>query len=287
MKFGVYQIRNLVNGKVYIGKSKNLQSRKSGHFASLRKGLHANKHLQNSYNKYGEKSFVFEIVEYVDNEEKLIEREQFWIDKVRSRKENFEYNIRKQAESNEGLKHTEASKKKISLFMKGLRVGEKNPSSKLNQKQVEEMIHLFFDKQVSYSELVRKFSVSKSTIQDALNNRTWKMVERSGRIAGQFSPQTRWKGKKHSEKSLKMIAEASSGSNNPFFGKKHTRETLKKISDKTRGENHPKAKLTWEKVREIRKLYLTKEYTQLEIAKMYLVSKPTIQGIIENRYWKE
>ena len=34
---GVYQIRNLVNGKIYVGSSINLKQRKTSHFSKLRK----------------------------------------------------------------------------------------------------------------------------------------------------------------------------------------------------------------------------------------------------------
>ena len=60
---GIYQIRNIINNKVYIGKSVNLNNRKSQHFLSLRKNIHKNFKLQGSVNKHGINNFVFEILE--------------------------------------------------------------------------------------------------------------------------------------------------------------------------------------------------------------------------------
>ncbi len=60
---GIYQIRNIINGKIYIGKSINLNNRKSQHFLSLRKNIHKNFKLQGSVNKHGINNFVFEILE--------------------------------------------------------------------------------------------------------------------------------------------------------------------------------------------------------------------------------
>lgn len=60
---GIYQIRNIINDKIYIGKSVNLNNRKSQHFLSLRKNIHKNFKLQGSVNKHGINNFVFEILE--------------------------------------------------------------------------------------------------------------------------------------------------------------------------------------------------------------------------------
>jgi group I intron endonuclease len=60
----VYQIRNLVNDKFYIGSThKPLQRRIHEHLTKLRANYHNNKHLQSAWNKYGEENFIFETVE--------------------------------------------------------------------------------------------------------------------------------------------------------------------------------------------------------------------------------
>ncbi len=76
---GVYQIRNKVNGNVYIGSSKHLRKRCKDHFCHLKNKKHDNPHLQRAYNKYGEDNLVFEVIEFCSPEERF-EIEQYWID---------------------------------------------------------------------------------------------------------------------------------------------------------------------------------------------------------------
>lgn len=80
-KCGVYQIRNAIDNKIYVGSSKNLYSRKESHFYNLSKNKHINQHLQNAYNKYGKENFIFEIIEFCNTDEQII-FEQYWLDKL-------------------------------------------------------------------------------------------------------------------------------------------------------------------------------------------------------------
>ena len=120
---GIYCIKNTSNNKCYIGSSADLEYRKIMHFSRLKHGGHINKHLQNAYNKYGNNSFEFSILEIIPEElftkEFLLSREQYYIDSV-----NPEYNILKTAGSTLGYTHTEETKVKISSSMKGVKKSE-------------------------------------------------------------------------------------------------------------------------------------------------------------------
>lgn len=134
IKSGIYQILNISNNSVYIGQAVNLNARKATHFCALRNKRHTNKHLQNSYNIYGENNFVFEILEITDIDKQILTRlEQAWINK--SHKANITtYNIRDVTDSNLGLKHTDETKRKIGNKSKGNtnRRGKQNtPESKI------------------------------------------------------------------------------------------------------------------------------------------------------------
>ncbi len=68
MNSGVYKITCSANGHYYYGSSVNLKSRFINHISKLRSQKHRNHRLQRIYNKYGEDSLVFEVVEYCDPE---------------------------------------------------------------------------------------------------------------------------------------------------------------------------------------------------------------------------
>lgn len=113
---GIYQIRNIYNNKVYIGSARNYKTRKTDHFRALRRNKHYNAKLQRAWNKYGENSFVFEILEYVPDINKLIEREQFYIEAKHSVIQG--YNLAGIAGSTLGVKYSKKVKKKLSLIHK-------------------------------------------------------------------------------------------------------------------------------------------------------------------------
>ena len=76
----IYKIINNETNKIYIGQTKrSLRERKNEHFRELRNQNHYNTQLQEDYNKYGESSFSFEILENNIDEEYLIEKETYWI----------------------------------------------------------------------------------------------------------------------------------------------------------------------------------------------------------------
>lgn len=60
---GIYIIRNTVNGHFYIGQAVVIKRRWQVHKAELRGNYHANKHLQSSWNMYGESAFEFLVLE--------------------------------------------------------------------------------------------------------------------------------------------------------------------------------------------------------------------------------
>ena len=102
---GVYAIINLVNGKFYIGSSIGMNTRWWNHLVDLRNGTHENTHLQNSFNKYGEENFIFQIIEEVNFDEsdkvasvKLVRKvEQIYLDYYQPFNKEIGYNLNKKA----------------------------------------------------------------------------------------------------------------------------------------------------------------------------------------------
>ncbi|MFA7689249.1 MAG: GIY-YIG nuclease family protein [Bacilli bacterium] len=79
---GIYQIRNIKTGKVYVGSSKNIERRFGEHIRNLKNNKHHSIKLQRSWNltKDKKKTFVFEVIEEVNDNSILKEREQYYID---------------------------------------------------------------------------------------------------------------------------------------------------------------------------------------------------------------
>jgi group I intron endonuclease len=116
---GVYMIVNKINGKRYVGSAVNLEKRWKEHLYALRGGYHTIR-FQRSYNKYGEKSFEFIIMEEVKDKNQLIPREQTWLDWYKSYLPENGYNINRIANSVLGLIHSEKSKQQMSISKKGM-----------------------------------------------------------------------------------------------------------------------------------------------------------------------
>jgi group I intron endonuclease len=90
---GIYLIRNLKNGKVYVGSAVDIKRRRGLHLNRLDHGNHENAHLQNAWNKYGPEAFEWKILLECDVDDLLYyEQKAFVIYKISVGWENM-YNI--------------------------------------------------------------------------------------------------------------------------------------------------------------------------------------------------
>lgn len=117
---GIYAIVNRDSGKIYIGSAVKLSPRWNEHRCDLRNKEHHSRYLQRAFNKCPG-SFYLEVVEEIPNSEKqkLLTREQFWMDFFRSYDPTFGYNISPTAQSCQGIKRSPELKAKISASLKG------------------------------------------------------------------------------------------------------------------------------------------------------------------------
>jgi nitrate/nitrite-specific signal transduction histidine kinase len=91
LPMGIYQIKNLANGKIYIGRCTNLNGKINSEKFQLKYNMHMNKELQNDFNKMGEEKFSFEILDRLLPKEKpdcdyggdLQALEEMWLEKLR------------------------------------------------------------------------------------------------------------------------------------------------------------------------------------------------------------
>jgi group I intron endonuclease len=114
---GIYQWRNSVNGRAYVGSAVNLDRRRQQHEKDLKRGAHVNQKLQRAWTKYGAEAFAWEVIEHVLDRAELLAREQFWIDQKRC--VSYGYNIAPVAGSMLGFKHSEESRIRMSKAQAG------------------------------------------------------------------------------------------------------------------------------------------------------------------------
>lgn len=75
----IYKIINTTNGKFYVGSTMDTRERFRTHRKKLRSNTHHCKHLQASWNKYGENAFIFLVAEEVSSTEALQAAEDVWL----------------------------------------------------------------------------------------------------------------------------------------------------------------------------------------------------------------
>jgi len=126
----IYAIVNTITGNQYIGSSKNSYVRKKAHFNLLRRGAHHSIVLQRAFDKYGEDKFKFVVVEKVDENTDLIEREQWWLDNA-----NSSYNASKQALPGKERIITEETRAK----MRAAKLGVKHPEWRNKEKSIYQL----------------------------------------------------------------------------------------------------------------------------------------------------
>lgn len=117
----IYQATNLVNGKIYIGKTiQKFKYRKADHIRSaLKKDSQTYFHL--AIRKYGRNSFKWEILEESNSLEELNDMEKYYIKLAKMSPTLKIYNLTEGGESNSGMKgrtHSAETKLKMSRARK-------------------------------------------------------------------------------------------------------------------------------------------------------------------------
>ncbi len=87
---GVFQIKNLITGKIFISSARNAQGGLGRHQLELKIGSHRNKALIVDWKKHGPENFSFEVLECLepnndpqyDCREDLAVLEELWLEKL-------------------------------------------------------------------------------------------------------------------------------------------------------------------------------------------------------------
>ncbi len=201
---GIYGIVNTINNKIYIGKSVDIKHRFSEHKCDLKGHRHFNLHLQNSFNKYGEKAFEYIVIETCEKEH-LADKEQNWIDFYEKigiyNSQKFVKNLQSIRNPFFGKKHTLKTKKKMSKAKQGMFLGNKNPNwggknkeklrsimlgsknknAKLNEEQVLKIIQLLKEG-CKHQDIANQFKIARTVITRISNGTRWSHITRGAII---------------------------------------------------------------------------------------------------------
>ena len=167
-KCGIYCIRNLINNKVYIGKSYNIYNRIAGHMYNLtKKSKDENRHLIAAWHKYGRENFEYFVLEYLPINEELVKaRELYWMEVYDSTNRDFGYNLRKDS-STKMIVHEE-TKQLISQLNKG-----KNNPNYGNHWSEEKKTYMSALKKQQYKDDVQKYIPENTQKGIAARNKRW------------------------------------------------------------------------------------------------------------------
>lgn len=190
---GIYRIRNIINGKCYYGSSKEIEKRIRRHKRELKNNIHVNCILQRAWNKYGEHSFLFEIVEEC-NVDVLLEIEQKYLD-LRP-----EYNIGIKSSGGDNLTKNPNKDKIIKKITKSVKkTYDLMPNSEKKEKHSRPMQtnpNWKGGKSYIYCECGKRI--------DYYSKKCLKCADKSGKNNPFY-------GKKHSEKTKKRLSEKRMG----------------------------------------------------------------------------
>lgn len=249
MTSGIYAIKNLTDGKTYIGRSVNIEKRWNEHKWQLDSNRHINRHLQGAWNR-GDK-FDFSILEECENG-LLNEREIYWIAYYNTTDSTHGYNLCEGGKSTTGRRCGEETKKKIS---------EKNKGRKCDREVVEK----------------RKTSLKKHMEEDdKFANHVRSQWFRKGHNLGKEAPN---KGKRASEETRQKLSVA-------FKGKKKPKSQGIKLRKRFSGENSITAKLKERDVVQIRLRFLSGERQCVILRDYPNITPQTMYDICRYRRWK-
>ena len=156
----IYAIVNNVTCDMYVGSAVRVSKRWNAHRNLLTKKCHYNSRLQRAYDKYGSRSFDWEIIQFVDDKTQLISREQFWM--------NFfapVYNGRPVANSPLGTKASAETRAKMSVAAKKRGFSDEH---KLNISKAKKGVSVMSDSQKKHLSDVNKGKVLSAETREKI-----------------------------------------------------------------------------------------------------------------------
>lgn len=196
-KIGIYGIKNTINNNIYIGKTaQNFLRRYWHHKWKLNNGSHDNRHLQNSWNKYGEENFIYFVIDVVNDERYLNYLEKYYIRYYRAKKCCF--NISDGGDGKSGQPMSNSAKEIIGKKNRQHMLGKKH-SKETKTKMSEARTGKYYKRSTDVineelaikiktklinnehpSEIANELNIRYGIINNILSNNTWSHVKVDG-----------------------------------------------------------------------------------------------------------
>lgn len=212
MACGIYAILNKITNQIYVGQSINIKKRFRNHKWFLNHNEHSNDYLQHAWNKYGEVSFEFIILEYCSKEE-LNDKESFWIKHYDSVNSNNGYNLTSGGDSDYFV--SQSTRNKLSERFSGKK-------------------HPMYGRKHS---LESREKMSRNSNPPKGHLSPWWGRHHTLETRRKISEKA--KNRRHSEETKMKMSVSHQGEKNHFYGKKHSLESRKKMSESQKGKIQP------------------------------------------------
>jgi len=264
---GIYEIRNVINGKRYVGSAVNFGNRFRQHAQSLDRGDHHCIALQRAWRMYGACAFQFNRL-LVCDKENLIMYEQAVMDGLHP-----EYNSAPKAGSNLGLRMSDESKAKLSAAAKRTKNFTGKTHSESSRAKISAAKKGVPTVPCSPEKKAKLSAIHKGRIIPAEQR-----AKISATLTGHKQSAEQIAKRVEKLKGRKMppgFAEAASAR---MIGKKASPETLEKMS-------RARASLSEQQVQQVRALLAEKKTHRL-IAVIFGVSHSTIADIACGRKYR-
>lgn len=236
---GVYKLTCSINGKVYIGKSININNRLGDHRRSCNR-IKGRFYFENALIKYGWGSFEVEILEILENFDKLRDNENLldietsYIELFDSRNPSKGYNICGRGTDRTGCKCSEETKEKLRQH----NLGNISPMlGKYHTKEAKEKLrqaHLGKKLSDEHKQKIREANLGKT---NSAEHREKTRLANLGKVrSDEFKEKCRQRqlGKKHSEERKEKIRQSTIGRKHSEESIEKMRQSKSKISEETR-----------------------------------------------------
>lgn len=274
---GIYKIENLINGKVYIGQSIDIEKRWRVHKTELNNNKRVGSHLQNAWNKYEEENFKFEVIEECLKEE-LNKKEKYWIAYYK----NNAYGVYNLTDGGDGIKNPDIlTRYKMSIARLGKPLSDltKQRISAANKGKPKPEFKELTKLRISNAHKGKHTTnLQKESVRKEMKSR-WQTSEWRQKISDLHKGNSYALGYKHTPEEIEKIRKAS-------LGRVVTEETRNKISKARLGKPLSEEHRRKAAMANVGRIWITNEINSKMIYP-YELSNYLSQGYVQGRIYRK